>query len=225
MKNLIAITIGSVISAMLTGALAETNTIYSLDPVNLRKRDTGTIAYTTDFNGPYYLGPQYYSDGAMHDEHNILVPFDLTGVGTITAATFHSQPDYLYSTPLAYNIDLYGVGCSAALTTLPDSLANLIYVGALDETKTLILADYIVPTPVNNVYVSGTSAALAAYLNNRTSDIVWLRLNHDASVSYVGPTGNESYHIRFDPTVLATGPRPYLTLTISSEKGTLLLLR
>jgi hypothetical protein len=224
MKNLIAITIGSVMSAMLTGALAQTNTLFSLDPVSLRKRVTGTIAYATDINGPYYLGPQYYSSGAIHDEHNILVPFDLAGVGTITAATFHSQPDYLYSIPLAYNIDLYGVGYSAALATLPNTLANLFYMGALDGTKTLILADYIVPTPANNVYVSGTSAALVAYLNSRTNDIVWLRLNHDASVSYVGPAATENYHIRFDPTPL-TAPRPYLTLTIPSDKGTLLLIR
>lgn len=225
MKIMIAIRIGSVISAMLTGALAQTNTLYSLDPVNLRKRDTGSIAYTKDIDGPYFVGPQYYSDGATHDEHNTLVPFDLAGVGTITAATFHSQPDNVFSPPITYNIDLYGVGYSAALATLPNTLANLFYMGALDGTKTLILADYMVPTPANNVYVSGTSAALVTYLNNRTSDIVWLRLNHDASVSYVGPAGNEIYLVRLDPTALATGPRPYLTLTIPSDKGTLLLLR
>ena len=132
---------------------------------------------------------------------------------------------------MAYNIDLYGVGYSTNRTALPDTKERLFYMGALDGNATLILADYITPTPAHNVYVGGTSEALVTYLNNRTNDIVWLRLNHDASVTYQESGENELYVVRFDPTSAPpwngdAACLPFLDLTIFvPPTGTVIMVR
>lgn len=110
----------------------------------------------------------------------------------------------------------------------------MFYLGPSDGTATPIQYDYLSQPVTENSYTGtsvGAKAALIAYLNARPEgmDIVWFRLNADASVGYTGPTGNENYTVRFDPTgvppwdALSDGV-PYLDITVVPEPGTSLLL-
>ena len=212
--------------------------VIASDPYNLRQRvivSTSGTSYTLDDNGPYNVGPGYFADGNIQDENNILIPFDLTGVDTITAATFFSQPNFVFDSPLSYNIDLYGVGYSADADTLPDTSANLFFLGASDGSATAIQFGYLThPVTVDSYTGSAggaTETGLISYLNARPvgMDVVWLRLNPDASVAYVGPTGNETYSVRFDPTGIPPWDGindgvPYLEITAVPEPGTSVLV-
>jgi hypothetical protein len=165
-----------------------------------------------------YVGGNIPTTG-QYEDWNTLLPFDLSSVtpGTVAGATLNIFIDFMRANPLPFDVDLYGVGTSADTGTLPDTAANLFYVGAADSNYDLLVESFMtgaVDWPPDK-YVDGTSAALVNYLNASRpagEDIVWLRLNHDL---YTMRTGDERVTIGDS----ATKGYPYLELTIAVPSG------
>jgi len=176
---------------------ADTITMTTTWDVTLRP-STGTVISNTAGAKP--IGWNGSAD-TNYNRYNWFIPVDLSSLApgeTVSAVTLSVKLDTInlsIGDPSQFAADLYGIGYSASILTLPDVDDNLFYRGADDPNHTKLMDAMIAQgAPKGNWYTASTSA-LEDYLNNRPvgDDVVWLRMNQDTIVTTTQEKWNMGY--------------------------------
>ncbi len=202
----------------LVAATANAVMIYS-DPADGGVRSTGAVEATDASVNVYKTGTSIYRSAVF--------AFDLSGVDTITAAEFGV---FVIQNKVNTGVfaSLQGVGYGATAdgwqTTVSYHNSDTPETGnVLIDNPILARNDRSFDTGLDNQYQTSSAAALVDYLNNRTADFVYLRINNNQENAANGKYWEVA--MAEDATGLdGTDRDPYLNITEIPEPASMALL-